>query len=101
MHEEELLNEFFFNKSQIKSYSACPYMNSAIRCENILQLDKQFNWNFASKLMNFAFMDNIETAKNSLPAMNLALKNLANSYRICLLIIKLFNQPLYPAKNAQ
>ncbi len=68
VHEEELLNEFFFNKSQIKSYSACPYMNSAIRCENILQLDKQFNWNFASKLMNFAFMDNIETAKNSLPA---------------------------------
>ncbi|DAB22660.1 TPA: hypothetical protein CPT85_05965 [Candidatus Gastranaerophilales bacterium HUM_21] len=43
-------------------------MNSATRCENILQLDKQFNWTFASKLMNFAFMDNIEKAKNSLPA---------------------------------
>lgn len=68
VHEEELLNEFFFNQSQIKSYSACPYMNSATKYKNISQLDKTFNWNFTSKLMNFAFMDNIEREKNSLPA---------------------------------
>lgn len=68
VHEEELLNEFFFNQSQIKSYSASPYMSSAYDCKKIAHINEDYNWSLTSKLMNFAFMDNIEKAKNSLPA---------------------------------
>ena len=55
--EKELLDEWFFNKKQIKSYSPCPNMTKPVQYINAKNMNKEFEWNFTTKLMNFAILD--------------------------------------------
>ena len=55
--EKELLDDWFFNCFQIKSYAPCPNMNDVSMYLKANKLNKNFEWNFTTKLMNFAVID--------------------------------------------
>lgn len=55
--EKELLDDWFLNCFQIKSYAPCPEMSKVSHFKNAANISKDFEWNFTTKLMNFALLD--------------------------------------------
>ena len=55
--EKNLLDDWFLNRQQIKSYTPCPNMNEISQYKNAINMNKNFEWNFTTKLMNFAVID--------------------------------------------
>lgn len=57
--EEELflIEDFFFDRQQIKSYSTCPDMKRAVQYQNAQKMKEEFCWPLSAKLMHFALID--------------------------------------------
>ena len=57
--ENRMLNEFFFEAENIKSYSSCPCMHKPDMYD-VERINNEYEWNMSTKLMNFALIDYFE-----------------------------------------
>lgn len=55
--EIDVIDDMFLNRMQIASYSPCPSMEKPELYKNASKLWQNFEWNFTTKLMNFAVLD--------------------------------------------
>ena len=56
---------FFLASAHISAYCPCPEIKKYIDYKNITDLESGFKWNLTTKLINFAYLDYVNTQKQS------------------------------------
>jgi len=57
LNDYGLLTDYFLRESNIKSYAPCPKMTETRQYKNIESINEKYNWDIATKLMNFSLID--------------------------------------------
>ncbi|MBR3889541.1 hypothetical protein IKJ53_03410, partial [bacterium] len=75
--ENYMLNTFFLERENIKSYSTCPNMHYP-EMYDVERMNNECEWNMSTKLMNFALIDYFEGEKDIMRKFQDALKKVFN-----------------------